>query len=113
VKFTPINYKSIVFSQSAAGFWNSGLLEMLDGITSMAELRALQTDETVKSLNDDLLLTVIAIKILKTRFTGNIKEWRLVAAKGVGYLKKSLGGASSATGSLDSLMEKVVFSTLF
>ncbi|TNV84285.1 hypothetical protein FGO68_gene9917 [Halteria grandinella] len=108
-KCMPINYKSVVFSQSAVGSWNAGLLKLLLDATTMPELRALQTHEGVKQQNDEVILSIIALKLLKTVFPQNNKEWRLVAGKGAGYVKKQLVG----TETLESLMEKVMFKTAF
>ena len=41
-----INYKSVVFSQTAVGSWNGGLLKLLTAKT-MAELRTQQTEVNV------------------------------------------------------------------
>ncbi len=96
----PVNYKSIVFCQSAAGFWNESLLELMS-LGSVEELVEKQTSEEVKQLKKEALMTFAALKILKTHFKDNIKEWKLVASKGASFIKK-------AGLSLDKLLEAVV-----
>jgi len=75
----------------------------------MGELRAQQTHEGVKGQSDKVILSLIAIKMLKTYFTKDFNEWRLVASKGAGYVKKNLFGADT----LELLIEKVVLKTVF
>jgi hypothetical protein len=100
VSFLPLNYKSIVFCQSAAGFWNETLLELMS-LESVEELVEKQISEEVKQLKIEALLTLAALKILKTHFKDNIKEWKLVAAKGARFLK-------NAGLPIDQLLEVVV-----
>ena len=50
-----------------------------------------------------MLLTVAGLKILKTDFKENAKEWKLVAAKGAGFVKKA-----ALSMSLDQLLAAVV-----
>ncbi|TNV84379.1 hypothetical protein FGO68_gene3317 [Halteria grandinella] len=108
-KCMPINYKSVVFCQSAVGSWNAGLLKLLQNANTMIELRAQQTYEGAKWQGDEVLLSVIALQMLKTIFPQNNKEWRLVAGKGVGFVKNKIVGAET----IESLMQKVVFKTAF
>ncbi len=96
----PIDYKSIVFCQSAAGFWNESLLELMS-LGSVEELVEKQTSEEVKQLKKEALLTLAALKILMTHFKDNVKQWKLVAAKGASFLK-------NAGLSVDQLLEVVV-----
>jgi len=43
----PINYKSVVFCQSAAGYWNDTLLQLMS-METVQELIDKQTNEEVK-----------------------------------------------------------------
>ena len=56
----PINYKSIVFCQSASGSWGDGLVELM-GFDSYDAFFKSQTNENVKKLHKDVLLTVAGI----------------------------------------------------
>lgn len=104
VSFMPVNYKTVVFCQSAAGFWNETILDLL-GLKTIQELIDLQTDESIKKLQKEILLTVVGLKILKTSFKENSKEWKLVASKGATYVKKA--GLPIA---LDQLLDLVICS---
>ena len=55
---------------------------------TLQELRDLQTEEALITMDEMELLTIVAIKILNERFAENKSEWKLVVAKGKSYLKK-------------------------
>ena len=76
-----------MFCQSANGGWTSKLYTKLSTKT-IQEVRDLQTDEKLQTMEEMELLTIVAIKILADRFPDNKSEWRLVVAKGKTYLKK-------------------------
>jgi hypothetical protein len=42
-----------------------------------------QTDEEIKKMKPEVVLTLAGIKILKGQFKQNIKEWRFVVAKAI------------------------------
>jgi len=98
----PINYKTVVFCQSASGSWGEGLLEVM-GFSCYDEFLNSQTNESLKTLHKDVLLSVAGLKILKTDFKKNAKEWKLVAAKGASFVKKA-----AVLMSLDQLLAAVV-----
>ncbi len=81
--FIVVNYKSVVFFQEASGLWSDKLIKMLRGYSSPQDLVEKQTDEEVKKLAPEIVLTLVGIKILKTHFKENIKEWRFVVAKAI------------------------------
>lgn len=81
------NYKSVVFNQSANGLWTDKLYKLL-GEKNIAELKAIQDSEDLKKLDEQVLLTLIALKVLNEKFSAKKTEWRLVAAKAKGCLKK-------------------------
>ena len=74
------------------------------------EFVALQTDEEIKKLTADAILTLAGIKLLKTQFKENIKEWRFVAAKGIQQAKALIG---SPQVSIDALLDKLVLEIAF
>jgi hypothetical protein len=84
-----------VFSQTAVGSWNANILKLLKDVKTMSDLKALQTDDNVKTLSEEALLTVIALRILKQNFPKNSKEWKMVASKGAGYVKKNMPQGAS------------------
>eukprot|EP00347_Sterkiella_histriomuscorum_P019333 403342045 len=81
---------SVVFCQQADGSWNDGLYKNLKN-QQFDALKAIQTLDKLFSLNEEELLTVVAIKMLQDVFIQNQKEWKLVVAKGKSYLKRALG----------------------
>ena len=54
---------------------------MLRGYNSPKDLLDKQTDEELKKLSPEIILTLTGIKLLKTYFKDNIKESRFVIAK--------------------------------
>ena len=54
------------------------------------ELRALQTNSTFKNANDDILRTMVAIKILNDHFQETNALWKLVEKKAFAFCKKQL-----------------------
>eukprot|EP00347_Sterkiella_histriomuscorum_P015189 403357978 len=87
--FYYLNYKSIVFCQNADGSWSDALFRYLKE-NSLQLLRDEQLNQEILDLNEQELLTLIAIKILQDEFPENINEFRLVVAKGKIFLKKQL-----------------------
>jgi hypothetical protein len=63
----------------------------------------------LKKLSPEILLTLAGIKILKTYFKENIKEWRFVVAKGIQQVKSVCGPAASIDGMCDKLIVEVAF----
>jgi hypothetical protein len=104
--FIPINYKTVVFCQTANGAWSDKVLRVLD-LKSVEDLMQKQKDEEIKKLGADVILTLAAIKILKEKFSGNSKEWKLVVAKGAGYIKKHIQSP------LEQLLQKLEITILF
>ena len=102
VSFMPISYKTVVFCQNASGSWGEGLLEIM-GFICYDDFLNSQTNEGLKALHKDVLLTVAGLKILKTDFKDNAKEWKLVAAKGASFIKKA-----AVSMSLEQILAAVV-----
>lgn len=57
---------------------------------SYEDVKSQQIHDKIKNLTEQQLLTVLGIKILIENFADNKSEWKLVAAKGKNFLKKSL-----------------------
>lgn len=110
MSFLPVNYKSVVSAQSANGSWNDKLMKLIgqSKFASVADFIQSQTDEALKALPSDVILTVVGLKLLKSHFADNAKEWKLVASKGSGYIKKQ-GLALT----LEQMMEKIIFAVNF
>ena len=82
---------------------------MLRGYSSPKDLVDQQTDEEVKKLSPEIVLTLAGIKILKTYFKENIKEWRFVVAKAIQQVKAKCGAGVS----VDSLCDKLTIEVAF
>ena len=63
----------------------------------------------MKKLTPEIVLTLVGIKILKTHFKENIKEWRFVVAKAIQQVKAKCG----ADVSIDALCDKLTFEVAF
>eukprot|EP00347_Sterkiella_histriomuscorum_P017977 403347255 len=98
-------YKSIVFSQGANGSWNDKLYRHIKN-QGFAALKALQTETKIQALEEQALLTLVGIKVLTDKFPENKNEWKLVAAKGKNYLKKSL---SISEAEVQGYIDKVTY----
>ena len=109
VSFISVNYKTVVFCQQATGVWGDKILILLKDILSVEALIEKQTDEDVKKLNHNAILTLIGIKLLKEQFSENSKEWKLVGCKAIAYLKKI--GMNQAN--IDSLIAKIYMPLAF
>ena len=57
----------------------------------------------MKKLSPEIVLTLAGIKILKTYFKENIKEWRFVVAKAIQQVKAKCGAGVS----VDTLCDKL------
>jgi hypothetical protein len=57
----------------------------------------------------EAILTLAGIKILKTKFKENIREWRFVASKGIQFVKNLVGNPHT----VDSLLDKLILDTAF
>jgi hypothetical protein len=68
-----------------------------------------QTDEAVKALSPEIVLTLAGIKLLKTYFKENIREWRFVVAKAIQQVKAKCGAGVS----VDALCDKMTFEVAF
>ncbi len=83
LSFLSVDYKSVVFSQQASGLWTDELLKLLKSCPSIEDLMNRQTDEDIKNMKPEVVLTLVGIKILKREFKQNNKEWRFVVAKAI------------------------------
>ena len=90
VTFMVLTYKNIVFSQNAMGVWTAKLYQFINHQT-LSELQNAQTNEQIKGLSEECLLTLVGIKILTESFQQNKAEWKLVVQKGRGILKNKFG----------------------
>ena len=97
----PINYKAVAFCQTASGVWGEKLLKLLK-VETATQLVEAQKDEQLKAMSAQVILTIVGIQLLKTQFAGNNKEWRLVAAKGAGFLK-----SQGLPLTLEQMLEKI------
>ena len=82
---------------------------MLRGYSSPQDLVNKQTDEEIKNLSPELVLTLVGIKILKIYFKENIKEWRFVVAKAIQQVKAKCGLGVS----VDTLCDKLIIEIAF
>ncbi len=79
-------------------------MKLLKGTATIAELIAKQSNEQIKSMKPEVVITLAGIKMLKTHFKDNIKEWRFVYTKGAQQVKGALGSAASIDAICDSLV---------
>ncbi len=107
--YIEVSYKSVVFCQQATGIWNDQVLKLLKGAATVQELKDKQTNREIKKMKPEIILTLVGIKMLKTFFKDNIKEWRFVYAKGVQQLKAALGTSASIDAICDSLVLDIAF----
>ncbi len=68
LSFLSVDYKSVVFSQQASGLWTDELLKLLKACASPKDLMDKQTDEDIKKMKPEVVLTLAGIKILKGQF---------------------------------------------
>jgi hypothetical protein len=78
---------------------------MLRGYSSPQDLVDKQKDEELKKLSPEIILTLVGIKMLKTYFKENAREWRFVVAKAIQQVKAQCGAAIS----VDALCDKLIF----
>ncbi len=105
LSFISVDYKSVVFSQQASGLWSDGLLKLLKGYATPKDLADKQTDDQLKQLGPEIILTLAGIKLLKGHFKDNIKEWRFVVGKAIQQVKAKCGAGVS----IDAMCDKLVF----
>ncbi len=104
LSFISVDYKSVVFSQQASGLWSDGLLKLLKGYATPKDLADKQTDDQLKQLAPEIILTLTGIKLLKGHFKDNIKEWRFVVGKAIQQVKAKCGAGVS----IDAMCDKLV-----
>ena len=109
IEILPINYKQVVFCQSADGSWNETILKFMIYAKSYAQFMTMQEDRDIKRLSQEVILTLVGIKLLNDKFPANQIEWNLVAGKAVSFLKKSFGGELPLP--LGQLLEKLVIAS--
>ena len=107
--YIDVTYRSVVFCQEASGLWTDGLLNLLKGLMSVKDLVDKQTDEEIKKIKPEIVLTLAGMKMLKTSFKENMKEWRFVYAKAAQQVKAVLGSGAS----IDALLDKLTFEVAF
>ena len=56
----------------------------------MEQLRGKQTYDKLIGCSEELLMTIIALKILKEKFSSEEDEWKLVYRKSITYLKSQM-----------------------
>jgi len=74
------DFKEIVKCFQANGIMSEKLLKYLS-VESVSELRAQQATKTMKDVSDEVLLTLVAIKILNYHYEDYKKLWTLVEKK--------------------------------
>jgi hypothetical protein len=84
-----VTYQDYVFCQNADGSWKPSVLPLLME-DSIMTLKKRQTDDFA-ALDDTVLLTMAAIKVLQTKYADKKQETRLVVLKGFNYLKTRVG----------------------
>ena len=89
MEYLVVNYKSIVYCQTANGSWKEALCNYLKG-QELGTIRNEQINEDVKKQDNETLLTLIGLNLLTQHFSENKREWRLVAHKGRTFLKTKL-----------------------
>ena len=82
---------------------------MIKGCLTSKDLLEKQTDEEISKMNPEVVLTLAGIKILKTKFKDNIKEWRFVVAKAIQQIKGHCGQEVS----IDALCDKLCLDLVF
>ena len=107
--FLSVDYKSVVFSQQASGLWSEELLKLLKGYATTKDLMDKQTDEEIKKMKPEVVLTLAGIKMLKGQFKQNVKEWRFVVAKAIQQVKSQCGQGIS----IDALCDKLILDLAF
>ena len=65
------------------------LFDMIEA-NSAKELQEMQTNNSVKAVNEDILRTLVAVKILNENFKDKKPLWKLVEKKAIDYCKKNL-----------------------
>ena len=71
------------------------------------DLVAVQTSPNVKGVSPpSVLLTMVAIKILREKFVANKNEWKLIGQKGMLFLKKTLALTEKQ---VNDLIEQTVY----
>ena len=84
-----LGFEDIVSCFTASGITSDKLLQYLS-VSDMKALREKQTSEKVKKASDDILLTLIAIRILTDCYKDDKKLWTLVNKKARKALHTSL-----------------------
>ncbi len=102
--FVKRTYRDVVFSQHPTGIWSKTLLTMLETKT-IQELSAAQK----LVLKDEVLVTLVGLKILAEHFGDDRKSWKLVASKARNALKKMLGFTADIDQALKELKITFVF----
>jgi len=85
------SYNNIISSQNFSGFWSLAELPLLESFIGKVK------DED----KSDEMVTLLFLEILRVKFTGLKKEWRLIETKSLKWLKKN------HKESLDELKQKV------
>ena len=68
------NYKHIVFAFKSNGVMSEQLFDMIEA-GSAKELQEMQTNNAVKAVNEDILRTLVAVKILNDHFKDKKALW--------------------------------------
>ena len=90
ITFTPaLDFSEIVKAFRSSGIMSDNLLKFL-GVETIAEIREKQTNDKVKAVSDEVLLTFVAIKILNNHYKKSKKLWTLVEKKSRKAVLKSL-----------------------
>ena len=74
------SYKDVAFCLSPSGYMTPDLLKLLETKT-IYELRTQQQDGVVKSSDDEVLLTLVGLKILEHNYTDKAEVWGLIGQK--------------------------------
>ena len=83
------NYKDIVFAFQSNGVMKEKLYEMIKA-SSAKELMEMQQNRSVKVAKEDVLRTLVAIKILNDHYKEKQALWKLVEKKARDFCKKNL-----------------------
>jgi hypothetical protein len=105
-----VTYTNLCNYQLMNGEWTDKLLSLLKDAPTLYQLLALQTDEEVKKLPQEVILTLVGIKLLKTKFIADQKEWRIAVDKGIQLIKKFMVNDSV---NIEQLLDKLVLETDF
>ena len=73
------SYNKIISSQNFSGFWSLAELPLLESFIGKVK------DED----KSDEMVTLLFLEILRVKFTGLKKEWRLIETKSLKWLKKN------------------------